>query len=460
MLPFFISPGQNSGGSSSFPLLFFVLFSGFPERPTGVRTLVLMMLLCLQAEAQQRSLTLEDCLRIARANSLSLRLEQTSARTAELAKSELEKTGLPQLKAVGNARYAPEFGRSGYDPIISDGGQLAGQAVVEQSVFDGGVRSLKSDQLQLEIDRLGLERRAVDRDMVYAVTAAFVDARRAGEEAAIQTESVRQLQDYLELVRGMMRGGTASQTDVLKTRVQLDNARVELARALQDGILARAALAAAMGTPIDTSFALSGEWESPDSSSIPGARAPSIGARSLDLQMAGLDMQKSLLDVQLSERERLPAVNFTGDAGLLSSVDNLRLPAGERVTGLGYSVGLQVELPLFTWGSIGLRIEQRRLAAEAQQLRLQQLTRGRQAELLGVTTRLATVKTTVQVMRGTLRSAEDAFLLTKSRFAGGASLSLEVLSAQQLMADTRVAFFRALAEWHTLKARLTLLTAQ
>ncbi|HEX9006633.1 MAG TPA: TolC family protein, partial [Bacteroidota bacterium] len=215
-----------------------------------------------------------------------------------------------------------------------------------------------------------------------------------------------------------------------------------------------------MGTPADTSLVLSGAWESPDSTSNPASPAPPDSGRSLDLQMAGLEMQKSLLDVQLSERERLPAVNLTGDAGLLSSVDNLRLPAGERTSGVGYSLGVQVELPLFTWGSIGLRIEQRRLAAEAQQLRLQQLARARRTELLSVTARLATVKTAVQLMRGTLRSAEDAYLLTKSRFAGGAALSLEVLSAQQLLADTRVAFLHALAEWHGLKAKLSQLTAQ
>ncbi|HEX9006158.1 MAG TPA: TolC family protein, partial [Bacteroidota bacterium] len=193
-----------------------------------MRTFILMLLVCLAswAGAQQRSLTLEDCLRIARANSLALRLEGTSAQSAELARSELGRAGLPQLKAVGSASYAPEFGRAGYDPIVSNGGELAGQAVVQQSVYDGGVRSLKTDQLGLEIERLDLQRRAVDRDLVFSVTTAFVDARRAAEEAAIQTESVRQLQDYLELVRSMMRGGTASQTDVLKTQVQLDNAKV------------------------------------------------------------------------------------------------------------------------------------------------------------------------------------------------------------------------------------------
>jgi outer membrane protein TolC len=176
--------------------------------------------------------------------------------------------------------------------------------------------------------------------------------------------------------------------------------------------------------------------------------------------MAGLEAQKAVLDVEMAQRERLPAVSFSGDAGVLSSLDNLRLPPGERVTGLGYSIGVLVELPLFTWGSIGLRVEQRQLAAESQRLRLEQLKRRLRTEVNGVRAQMQTARSALRTLKGTLRSAEDAYLLTKSKFAGGGTLSIEVLSAQQLLADTRTARLHSLAEWHTLKARLAQLTAQ
>ena len=406
----------------------------------------------------QRSLTLEECLGIARANSIGLRLEEHAARAAELSASELGTTGLPQVKAVGAASYAPESRSFGYDPAISNGGQLAGQAVIQQSVYDGGVRALKSDQIQLEIERLTHERRAVDRDLVYTVSAFFVDALRASEEAAIQAASVRQLTEYLELVRQMMRGGNAGQTDVLKTEVQLDNARIALEKASEEGVLAKASLAESMGIPGDTTFVPSGVLEDPEAAAEPTVSVDS--AATIDLRMAGLEAQKAVLDVEMAQRERLPAVSFSGDAGVLSSLDNLRLPPGERVTGLGYSIGVLVELPLFTWGSIGLRVEQRQLAAESQRLRLEQLKRTLRTEVNGVRAQMQTARSALRTLKGTLRSAEDAYLLTKSKFAGGGTLSIEVLSAQQLLADTRTARLHSLAEWHTLKARLAQLTAQ
>jgi len=42
----------------------------------------------------------------------------------------------------------------GYDPALSNGGQISGQVIVQQSLYDGGIRGLKSDQLSLDIDRL------------------------------------------------------------------------------------------------------------------------------------------------------------------------------------------------------------------------------------------------------------------------------------------------------------------
>jgi len=55
--------------------------------------------------------------------------------------------------------------------------------------------------------------------------------------------------------------------------------------------------------------------------------------------------------VELTQQELSPTVSVIGDAGLLTSIDNLRVPYAERAGILGYSVGILLEIPFFNWGA-------------------------------------------------------------------------------------------------------------
>jgi len=85
-----------------------------------------------------------------------MRNAENAIRTAELSHAELSTTKLPQINLVRvlSTRLIWNFG---YDPALSNGGQVTGQVIVQQSLYDGGIRGLKSDQLSLDIDRLAKE---------------------------------------------------------------------------------------------------------------------------------------------------------------------------------------------------------------------------------------------------------------------------------------------------------------
>jgi outer membrane protein TolC len=415
-------------------------------------TLVAAFVLVPVATTAQQTLTLDDCLRKARENSIALRLTDHALHAGQLTETEIRSTALPQIKLSTGASYAPVSGSTGYDPTISNMGQVSGLVVVQESLFDGGIRGLRADQIALELERLSNQHRATDRDLVYAVTALFVEALRAQQEIVLQDLSVGQLEEYLSLVNQMMHGGAASRTDVLKTVVQLTNARLASAGAARDACLARAMLAEAMGNPSDTAFVVAGTLATP-SAAVDEPMPDSVG-ESLDVTIGGLDLKKSLLDVEISKRERWPTFSLTGDLGWLTSVENLRLAQSERLPALGYSVGILMEVPLFTWGGIGSRVEQREAAAAAQQLGVEQISRSFRHAILSVRIQMQKREAALRASQSTIRAAEENYLLTKAKFAGGGTLSLDVLSAQQLLADSRLSELQSLAAWHTLNAKL------
>ena len=406
--------------------------------------------------------TLDRCLTLAHTQNPRMRSAENAIRTAELSHAELSTTKLPQIKLGATSIYAPSSGSLGYDPALSNGGQVSGQVIVQQSLYDGGIRGLKSDQVSLDIDRLKKEKRIAERDLVFSVKQVFIEALRAQQEIFLQEESVRQLSEYLEIVRRLSKAAHAAYTDVLKTELQLSNARLSSQKATEEFSVAKYSLAELIGTQLDTTFTVAGSLSDTtsrayDSSSL--LQTPD-SLSNLELSAASLAIKRSLLDVELTQHENYPTVSFVGDAGLLTSGDNLRLPRDERANMFGFSLGVALEIPLINWGATDLRIQQKQLDADNLRLQSDMLQRSITTESRKTQIQIMKQRERLRVIQNNIQTAEDNFLLTKSKYTGGGTLSLEVLSAQQLLTDTKLSELQTLADIQLLAARMEQLSTK
>jgi outer membrane protein len=426
-----------------------------------IRILLLVAVVVSYASGQV-VFTLDRCLTLARTQNPRMRNAENAIRIAELSHAELSTTRLPQIKLGASSIYAPSSGNLGYDPALSNGGQVAGQVIVQQSLYDGGIRGLKSDQLSLDIDRLAKEKRIAERDLVFSVKQAFVETLRAEQEIILQEESVRQLSEYLEIVRRLSKVGSAAYTDVLKTELQLSNAQLSYEKATEEFAVAKYALAELIGPPLDTTFTIVGSlqdtlYNQNDSSSF-NLHPDSLS--SLEMSTASLALKRSLLDVELTQHENYPTVLFVGDAGLLTSGDNLRLPRDERANMFGFSFGVALEIPLVNWGATDLRVQQKQLDADNLRLQTELLQRSITTEARKTRLQIMKQRERLRVIQNNSKTAEDNFLLTKSKYAGGGTFSLEVLSAQQLLTDIKLSELQTLADIQLLGAKMEQLTTQ
>lgn len=410
----------------------------------------------------QTGWTLAQCIARAKELSPTLLAARNLAHASALAQRELSTTGLPQVKLSALALYAPTSGSFGYDPAISNGGEYAGQAVVQQSMYDGGVRGLKSEQLQIELEQKSEDIRRSERDLLLAVNLGFLDVLKARSEAELQHESVGQMEEYLALVHRLASAGNASETDVLKTELQLENARCAYRQATGEEETATITLREAIGLPADTAFSVQGSiddmtvCEADSLGTVPTQLPPST----LDLKQSEREISHSLLDIALVQHESNPIVNLFADAGMVTSGDNLRLPANQRDPMWGFSLGVSLEIPLLTWGANGLRIQQKELAAENIRIEHEALRRSLAASLQRLRVQLANARERLHTATSSVVKAEQNFLLTKSKFAAGATTSLEVLAAQQLLTDSRLAILQATVDIQNIRARITQILAQ
>ncbi|HTO93900.1 MAG TPA: TolC family protein [Bacteroidota bacterium] len=426
----------------------------------GRPALLIVAFLALGVRAgAQTTLDLPACIAAAEKNSPGLRIADNVLRTASLSRSELNTAALPQVQAVMDAIYLPVPPRYGYDPAITDGGEVRGVLSVRQSLYDSGVRGLKMDQADADVERAGHERRQAGLDLTLAVTQAFYDALRAHEQSALQAEGVDELEAYRLLVDRLYRAGSASATDRLKTELQVSTARIALAKAGESEQGAKIALEELIGISPDTSLLLSGSLA--DSSSVVDTVLPPPvdPDRTVDMTIAGMLVTRSMLDEDISRHERLPDISLFADAGYLTSGDNLRLPASERLNGLGYEIGIGIQFPILNWGATGYRTEQREVATDDMRNRKELLRRSIASDAMKLRIELGGARRRLRVLEENLAKARDNFILTKSKFAAGASLAIEVLSAEQTMIDARTARIDALADIRVLRARLDRLNA-
>jgi outer membrane protein TolC len=113
-----------------------------------------------------------------------------------------------------------------------------------------------------------------------------------------------------------------------------------------------------------------------------------------------------------------------------------------------------VELPIVNWGATDLRVQQKLIASENLRLEHEQLRRSVNAQAHTLRLQLANVRQRLHAARLMIEQADGNFLLTKSKYASGSALSLEVLGAHQLLLESKRVETQALADVQTILARI------
>jgi outer membrane protein TolC len=350
------------------------------------------------------SLTINQCVAIAKANNLNLSIAGDTRRAAASGKTAAGKALLPRFSFSGGAGYAPWSLSFGYDPAVSTGGELGARIIGKQTVYDGGIRSLDMREAGLSVDFQDVAYRQTERDVVFAVRQAFIDLLRAQQEQSSRDESASRLSEYVDLAERLNAAGTAGYTDLLSARIGLTNARAEAMRAARQAETARYRLVLAMGTPDDTTFAVTGSLDNllVVTEDITEPLSPIDVSGSLDMRAAQVDYSLSRISVSRIKAERLPQIVLTGDAGVLTSRQNLQMPAPERYNSFGYSVGVGIDMPLWDWGARKALVEQSVFESRAAFARIKVIEQSIQAEYRTLRAQMENAAQLLQEIRTTL----------------------------------------------------------
>ncbi len=396
--------------------------------------------------SQSDTLSLTQAISLARTNNPGVRASEIGVRQSASHVNELKASRLPPLLFHTHFLHSPG---SGYNEAVTNGGEYGVQLSSSIPLYDGGARGALIDQSLNSVENSTLNLHKSESEVVFAVRVAYYDILRAQEEFRTRDETVARLEDYRMLVDHLRLGGSANSSDVLKADVDLNNAKIARDQSERSIRKLRFSLSSAIGIPARDWIELP---PPPDEDSV--ALGSATFEKNYELQMLERDRASALFDVDVAKAERLPVLSVTGDVGALG------VHPSEIHDDFGYSLFLSLDFPLFNWGAISERVEQKELAREEQAAQAKARRSEVEAEWNMTVNDLDAARNALAGYSVNMVRAEENYVTAKSRFAGGAGSNLEVLDAQRLLVETKLNYTGALFQLHFDRAALLKLSGQ
>jgi outer membrane protein len=343
-------------------------------------------------------------------------------------------------KSVNNG-YLPRFGiashllaASGYDEAITNGGEIGAQLEAAYTLYDGGALSYEKEKGGVGVEQATLNMTRTKADIRYVVSTAFTAALKAERELHVAHERRQQLDDYLHLVTQLHASGHGSESDVLKTTVDLNAASIDIEARKVEVQNALLELAQAAGLPpgsvpdVDTTT-LSVPYDTIFTSST-----------NLELSAQELLLRQAELEADIAAAQRGPKISLGADAGALTSLPNVRQGSANV---FGGSFGISISLPLFTFGSLDDSHTAAEAIAKSVSIQNAYARTSLLKEFSITKNNVFRASHELNSLHHNLAVADQNLLLSKARYAGGSALSIEVLDAIQMVNQVQLAIEEA-----------------
>lgn len=319
--------------------------------------------------------------------------------------------------------FPPEF-REALRPL--PGNAFSTTADVRQTLF--------SFKLGKALEAARVARGAGDQDVQRARQLTALDAIRAYNQLLFTMEQLRVIrtnvqskQTHLDYARNRRAAGVATELEVLRAEVDLENARAEAIRAENEVTSARALLNTVMlrptsapVVPTDTLAVV------PSAVDFDAAVKEALAARP-DLQLLRTQERVRSLLIDVTAADAKPSVDFSGSYGFaVRRPKNLFDPDFSR-----WSAAINLRVPLFDgWRTAG-RVAQARAQRNTVTQQIAALENQVRLDVQSAFDALTLADRTIQAAELNVAQARRATEMTEANYKLGAATQLDVVDAQQ-----------------------------
>lgn len=415
----------------------------------------------------QRTLTLEECLRIGIENNLSLAGSRNELRKAKHLLSENRAKLLPQINAVAgfNDNFNPPVS-------VTDGSAYGNPYNVTKTLQYNASAGL---QLQMplynqtvytaidiartmnELNRLSYEK--AREDLILQISKMYYLGQNTVEQLALIQENRVRLQELRDITQAFFDNGMAMEVDVKRVNINLENLQVQYDNAKSMLVQQLNLLKYVMDYPAEEEIALTPvNPEQVESVSLTGLRSDLYELQLLESQKKLAGQQKDLI-----RQGYLPSLSLTGSWMYSAYTDKARHwfhsgPSNHWYPSSG--LGLTLRVPIFDGLDKRARIRKARIDEENARLNYENMRKNMETQYLNATNDLMNNQRNFQKQKDNYLLAEEVYQVTTDRYREGIASMTEVLQDEMRMSEAQNNYLSAHYNYQVANLILLKLTGQ
>ena len=415
----------------------------------------------------QRTLTLEECLRIGIENNLSLAGSRNELRKAQHLLSENRAKLLPQINAVAgfNDNFNPPVS-------VTDGSAYGNPYNVTKTLQYNASAGL---QLQMplynqtvytaidiartmnELNRLSYEK--AREDLMLQISKMYYLGQNTVEQLALIQENRARLQELRDITQAFLDNGMAMEVDVKRVNINLENLQVQYDNAKSMLVQQLNLLKYVMDYPAEEEIALTPvNPEQVESVSLTGLRSDLYELQLLESQKKLAGQQKDLI-----RQGYLPSLSLTGSWMYSAYTDKARHwfhsgPSNHWYPSSG--LGLTLRVPIFDGLDKRARIRKAQIDEENARLNYENMRKNMETQYLNATNDLMNNQRNFQKQKDNYLLAEEVYQVTTDRYREGIASMTEVLQDEMRMSEAQNNYLSAHYNYQVANLTLLKLTGQ
>jgi outer membrane protein TolC len=294
------------------------------------------------------------------------------------------------------------------------------------------------------------------RGLAVTVAQTFYGLIAAQRKYATSETAFAESERFLKISRELERGGEVAHSDAIKAEIQFNDRQ----RGLQDARLAmenaRLALAVILFPNFEQNFTVVDDVNlTPQLPSF--QEAQSLAAKSNpELATVSATLAAANAEVWAARSAHFPTLSFDYWYGIDSDHFAIRNP--DRTRNLGYAAAATLEVPIWSWGATQSKVKQAELNRDRTKIEVSFTQRQLVANLQSFYHEAEISKAQLGLLQHSFELASEALRLTTLRYRAGESTVLEVVDAQNTLAQTHDAYDDAQLRYRVAVAELQTLT--
>lgn len=422
--------------------------------------------LTLSALAQQKpdsaastqaplTLTLQDALTRARANSIPLQSALTDQGIAHEDKVQARAALLPSVNFNNSFIYTePNGTASGVFVANNSVHEYLSQGNVHQVVGYAPYADFRRSQALEAVARAKAE--IARRGLVVTVVQSYYGLIASQRKYANAQQAATEAQNFLALSQKLENGGEVAHSDVIKAQLQFNDRQRDLREAQLAMDKSRLDLAVLLFPDFNLNFTVVDDTQlAPPLMSFDDFMKAAQN-KSPDLRASTANFQASKFELTSARSDLFPTLTIDYFYGIDAPHFAKREPDGTN--NLGYAVAATLNIPVWNWGATHSKIVQADLKRKQAQRELTLAQRKLQADMRELYAEAEAAQAELETLKNSADLAAESLRLTNLRYQGGEATVLEVVDAQNTLTQARNAFNDGEVRARTALANLQTLT--